>query len=326
MKTTTQKNIKLGVFVTAGIAFFIVAIYLIGSERNMFGDTFELNTLFSNVNGLQSGNNVRFSGINVGTVEEIIITNDSTIRVRMIIESGVRQYIKKDAIASIGSDGLMGNMLVNISPGNGNEPPVENSDFILSYSRIKTDDILNTLSMTNENAALLVSDLLKITQNINQGKGTFGALLVDTVLTHSLKQTITQLNNAAYNTAQISDNLVRTTQKINSSEEGLLGALIGDQGLTQKLDTIMDNLATSSDYLTATSARLETFIDHLENGEGTVSMIVHDTVFMNDLKQTMANINVGSARFNENMEALRHNFLFRKYFKKQAKNRDKRFK
>ncbi|MCG8318825.1 MAG: MlaD family protein [Cytophagales bacterium] len=325
MKNTTLKNIKLGAFVTVGIALFIVAIYLIGNEKNMFGDTFELNALFGNVNGLQSGNNVRFSGINVGTVEEVIITNDSTIEVRMIIESDVRKYIKKDAIASIGSDGLMGNMLVNISPGNGNRPPVENNDYILSYSRIKTDDILNTLSMTNENAALLVSDLLKITQNINEGKGTFGALLVDTVLTAALRQTILQLNNAAYNTEQISDNLIKTTEKLNE-DEGLLGALIGDRGLTKKLDTIMENLTNTSDYLTATSSKLETFIDHLEDGEGVVSMVVHDTVFVNDLKQTVANINEGSARFNENMEALKHNFLFRRYFKRQAKKQNKKFK
>lgn len=325
MKNTTLKNIKLGAFVTVGIALFIVAIYLIGNEKNMFGDTFELNALFGNVNGLQSGNNVRFSGINVGTVEEVIITNDSTIEVRMIIESDVRKYIKKDAIASIGSDGLMGNMLVNISPGNGNRPPVENNDYILSYSRIKTDDILNTLSMTNENAALLVSDLLKITQNINEGKGTFGALLVDTVLTEALRQTILQLNNAAYNTEQISDNLIKTTEKLNE-DEGLLGALIGDRGLTKKLDTIMENLTNTSDYLTATSSKLETFIDHLEDGEGVVSMVVHDTVFVNDLKQTVANINEGSARFNENMEALKHNFLFRRYFKRQAKKQNKKFK
>lgn len=325
MKNTTLKNIKLGAFVTVGIALFIVAIYLIGNEKNMFGDTFELNALFGNVNGLQSGNNVRFSGINVGTVEEVIITNDSTIEVRMIIESDVRKYIKKDAIASIGSDGLMGNMLVNISPGNGNRPPVENNDYILSYSRIKTDDILNTLSMTNENAALLVSDLLKITQNINEGKGTFGALLVDTVLTEALRQTILQLNNAAYNTEQISDNLIKTTEKLNE-DEGLLGALIGDRGLIKKLDTIMENLTNTSDYLTATSSKLETFIDHLEDGEGVVSMVVHDTVFVNDLKQTVANINEGSARFNENMEALKHNFLFRRYFKRQAKKQNKKFK
>ena len=326
MRNNTQKNIKLGAFVTIGMTFFIIAIYLIGHRQHMFGATFELNALFGNVNGLQPGNNVRFSGINVGTVEEIMIRNDSTIRVRMIIKTEIQQYIRKDAIASIGSDGLMGNMLVNISPGNGSHPPVENQDYLLSYSRIKTDDILNTLSMTNENAALLVSDLLKITQNINQGKGTFGTLLMDTVLTKSFKQTITRLSTAAGNTARISDNLVKTTEKLNNENEGLLGALISDRHLTNKLDTIMVNFFVASDHLAASSAKLDTFISQLENGKGAVSMAVQDTVFVHDLKQTLANINQGSARFNENMEALKHNFLFRKYFKKQAKKKSKKFK
>ncbi len=326
MKNSTQKNVKLGAFVTMGITFFIIAIYLIGNKQHMFGATFELNALFGNVNGLQPGNNVRFSGINVGTVEAITISNDSTIRVRMIIKTEVQQYIRKDAIASIGSDGLMGNMLVNISPGNGGKTPVENQDYLLSYSRIKTDDILNTLSMTNENAALLVSDLLKITQNINQGKGTFGTLLMDTVLTQALKQTIARLNTAAGNTALVADNLVKTTEKLNNENEGLLGALISGRRLTHKLDTIMDNFYVASDHLTAASAKLDTFISQLEDGNGVAAMAVRDTAFVNDLKQTLANINQGSARFNENMEALKHNFLFRKYFKKQARNQSKKLR
>src|SRR5690606_14148476 len=127
---------------------------------------FEIAAHFNNVNGLQPGNNVRFSGIDAGSVTEVNFMNDSVIEVRMRIKESLRQHIKQNALASIGTDGLMGNMIVNISPGKGQALPVENNSLIQSYSRIKTDDILNTLNVTNDNAAMLTHDLLEITQQI----------------------------------------------------------------------------------------------------------------------------------------------------------------
>ena len=154
MKKTTNEKLKLGVFVIVGLLLFIVAIYLIGNRQNMFTKTFTISASFNNVNGLVLGNNVRYSGINVGTVTSIEMLNDSVIRVDMKIEEKMVQHIKKDAIATIGTDGLVGNMIVNIIPGEGKEPVISSGDIIKSYSKIGADDMLNTLSVTNENAAI----------------------------------------------------------------------------------------------------------------------------------------------------------------------------
>lgn len=99
----------------AGTAFLIAVLYLIGAKRSLFSDTFKISAEFYNVNGLMSGNNVRFSGINVGTVESVNIVSDSSVLVVMLIEDKVKSYIKKNSVATVGTDGLMGNKLININ-------------------------------------------------------------------------------------------------------------------------------------------------------------------------------------------------------------------
>ena len=193
MEKSTSEKLRLGVFIIVGLLLFVGAIYLVGDRQNLFGKTFTISANFNNVNGLQPGNNVRYSGINVGTVKAIVMVNDSVIRIDMNIEEKMIAHIKKDAIATIGTDGLVGNMIVNIIPGGGKEAVVSSGDIIQSYSKIGADDILNTLSATNENMAILMSDLLKITTSITKGKGTLSLLINDTIVSSNLKQTVNQL-------------------------------------------------------------------------------------------------------------------------------------
>ena len=169
MAKTTLENLKLGIFVVLGTALLLIAAYLLGNRQNMFGKTFGITAVFKNANGLQNGNNVRFSGINVGTVSQIEMVNDTTIRVHMIITEKMQEHIKNDAIAMIGSDGLVGSMLINIVPGSGEAPLIKEGDVLESVSKIATQDMLSTLNVTNENAALLTADLLEVTRSLARG-------------------------------------------------------------------------------------------------------------------------------------------------------------
>ena len=95
MKKTNSQKVRLGLFVIISTVLFVVAVYLIGQRQNMFQKTFTISAYFQNVNGLQKGNNVRYSGINIGTVKGISMVNDSTIKVDMTIEEGILSHIKK---------------------------------------------------------------------------------------------------------------------------------------------------------------------------------------------------------------------------------------
>src|SRR5574339_214522 len=102
-------NIKLGVFVMAGLLFLILLLYMIGKNKNLFGSNFILKARFENVQGLQTGNNVRYAGIESGTVKKITILNDTVVEVVMVIDDKMKSIIRKNAIVSIGTDGFVGN-------------------------------------------------------------------------------------------------------------------------------------------------------------------------------------------------------------------------
>src|SRR3954465_3002319 len=105
---------KLGMFVTIGLVLFVVTIYIVGKQKNLFGSTLHITSNFKSVSGLKVGNNVRFSGINVGTVDEIELITDTSVKVGFVIKKNVQQFIKTNATASIGSDGLMGDKVLTI--------------------------------------------------------------------------------------------------------------------------------------------------------------------------------------------------------------------
>lgn len=318
MKTSTQQ-LKLGLFVIIGTILFIAAVYLIGQRQQMFKKTFTINAYFQNVNGLQKGNNVRYSGINIGTVSGIDMVNDSTIKVRMNIEEKIITHIKKDAIATIGSDGLVGNMIINIVPGNGKSPVVINGDTIESYSKIGADDILSTLSVSSENAAILTSDLLKITNAMIDGKGTLGILLNDTIMAKDLKQSIANLKVASYGASKSINELNDFISSLKKEDETILGMLLNDSISGRKLKTIVSNLELSSSEIEYLVRDVNTLVDNLNSSEGTLYYIAKDTSLVNNLKSTLKNINEGTDKFNQNMEALKHNFLTRGYFRKQER-------
>ena len=111
MAKTKTNNVKLGVFVTLAFIIFTYGVYRIGARKIFFTDTIVLFADFQQVKGLQAGNNVHFAGVKIGSVEDVSILNDSTLRVKMVVASSVENYLHKNALADIGSDGLVGNMI-----------------------------------------------------------------------------------------------------------------------------------------------------------------------------------------------------------------------
>lgn len=321
MEKTNSEKIRLGIFVITGLILFILVVYFIGNKQKMFGRTDHLTAVFSNVNGLQLGNNVRYSGINIGTVRGIEMVNDTTINVDMLIDTSMFLHIKKDALASIGSDGLVGSMVINIVPGKGNQPHIEAGDVIQSANRIRTDDLLNTLSVTNKNAALLTADLLKITKEITQGKGSLGTLLNDTIMASDLKQTMNYLKTTSKGTTEIVENLNKTVMTLGD-KNSVIGVL-NDPATAQKIRTIVTNLDQSSQEINKVVANLNATILNIKNGNGAINYLSNDPNLVKKIDSTMTNLNKATILLNEDLEAMKHSFLLRGYFKKQEKAKQK---
>ena len=197
MKKDAGSTIKLGVFISLGVAVLILGIYFIGEKQQIFKKTFRVSGVFRDVAGLQEGNNVRFSGINVGTVDNIRIASDSSVRVEILIGEGTRQFIKKDAVASIGSEGLMGNKILVITPGTGGQAEIENNDSVGTVQPINLDDLFTSLKTTIDNTNDITNDLARITGNIQAGKGTIGRLLMSQTVAQKFDSILVNLEDGS---------------------------------------------------------------------------------------------------------------------------------
>jgi phospholipid/cholesterol/gamma-HCH transport system substrate-binding protein len=315
MKKSSSQKISLGLFVILSTIILIIALYFIGNRQNLFGKTFKISAVFNNVNGLILGNNVRYSGINVGTVKNINMINDTTICVDMIIEEKFLIHIKKNAVAGISSDGLVGSMVINIAPEKAFAEPLIPGDTIKSYSKISTNDMLETLNTTNDNISLLTSDLLKITTNIQKGDGTLAMLINDPELASGLKNTISNLQTASRSASNSLTEFNGIIKSINY-DESLTAVLLSDSIAAMQMKSIITNLDTSSFGIDSVISNLNNLMLSIKNGDGTLNYMINDTILVNNIDSTVKNIKEGSIRLNENLEALKHNFLFRGYFKK----------
>ncbi len=195
-KNSPKFKVRLGLFITGGLALFVLAIFIIGKQKNLFNPVFKLTATFYNVSGLQVGNNIRFSGINVGTVDNIRILNDSTVIVDMLIRKEVNQFIKSDCEVAIGSEGIIGDRLVVISQGSEHAPLAKEGQELVSVEPVETDAIMASLAVTAGNAEIVSEQLAEIMLKINSGHGTIGRLIQDTTIAENINQTIVNLKKS----------------------------------------------------------------------------------------------------------------------------------
>jgi phospholipid/cholesterol/gamma-HCH transport system substrate-binding protein len=214
---------KLGIFVILGLVLFVSTIYFVGKQKNIFGNTFHLRAQFKTVSGLKVGNNVRFSGINIGNVNEVELLTDTSVMVDLVIRKKYQEFIKKDARASIGSDGLMGDKVLTISPGTSDKSPVNNGDIILTKNAIEMEDVMLSAKTSVDNAGIITAQLAEFTTKMNTGNGALSKLISDEKFSNSLQSTLVNLQTA-------------------SNEFAMFTAKINNGGLTESLDTTMRNI------------------------------------------------------------------------------------
>ncbi|OGJ84604.1 MAG: hypothetical protein A2268_11285 [Candidatus Raymondbacteria bacterium RifOxyA12_full_50_37] len=284
MDHTNGVKTKLGIFVVVAVALFMAGIYLIGSRHQLFNRTLRVSCVFKNVYGLQAGNSVRFSGINIGTVETIDIINDSMLRVDMQIDDRIRKFIKTDAKANIGSEGLMGNKVMNISPGSGGQPEIKDNGFIETVTPIGIDDILMQLKATSDDAASVASDLAAMISQMRAGKGTIGQLVMDTTFFKDSRERATRITN----------DLSIITSAL-ASGKGTLGKLIMDSTF---LESANESMAQVSEVFRSVRA-----------GKGTLGMLMMDSAFALKIDSTLFHIDQGAVEFRRSMEKAHKSLL-----------------
>ncbi|PBQ30505.1 hypothetical protein CNR22_01555 [Sphingobacteriaceae bacterium] len=314
-----QQNIRVGVFVLAALLTLIAALYFIGNKQNLFGSTFRIAARFYNVNGLTKGNNVRFAGIDIGTVASVKVVNDSSVYVVMVIQNDMNPFIRINAIASVGTDGLMGNKLVNINAGASDAPVIKEGQMLQTLRPVEMDVMVRTLDITNQNLEVITSNLKHITNKINSENSLWN-ILMDTVIAANVKSSFVNIETMSSGGVRVIDNLENVTGKVRRGE-GSLGSLVTDTAIASNLRSAVKSLKFAGDTVKQISEDLSYVIRKLKSGEGSAGKLLTDTTLVYNLNQGVLSVKKGAESFDENMTALHGSWPFKKYFKKQTKQK-----
>jgi phospholipid/cholesterol/gamma-HCH transport system substrate-binding protein len=318
MKDTRNKRaVIVGLFVFVGIIFLIIGILMIGNLNETFKRKIEVVTVFDDVSGLQKGNNIWFSGVKIGIIKNLEFYGERKVKVIMNIDEKAVPYIHKDAFVKLSTDGLIGNKILVIYGGSSITPEIEEGDTLGVEKTFTSDDMINTLQENNKNLLAITTDFKTISSKLANGEGTVGKLLNDDAV-------YAQLNAATL-----------SLQKASARAEELIGSLVTfSEGLNKKgtlaneitTDTVVFNsLKTTVLQLQQMADTAGVFINNLKaagsNPETSIGMLLYDEESGARLKQIIINLETGTLKLNEDLEAAQHNFLLKGYFKKKDKEK-----
>jgi phospholipid/cholesterol/gamma-HCH transport system substrate-binding protein len=316
------RAVIVGIFVFLGIAIFILAVLTLGGQHKTFEKSIVVKAIFNDVNGLQKGNNVWFSGVKVGTIKNVILFGNERVEVDINIEQKSRQFIPKDAKAKVGSDGLIGNKIIVIYGGTSTAPKVQTGDVLGVEKLPGTDEMFNTLAKNNDNLLQITNDFKMISKKLAEGNGTVGKLLTDETLINELNATSITFRKVSQNIEALTANAANYTSRLNT-KGSLASDLVSDtvifstlrstitqlQMVSVTADSVISNLKTTSNSVNGA----------LNNSKAPIGMLLHDEQAAANIKVTLQNLQGGTKKLDEDLEALQHNFLFRGFFKKKAK-------
>ena len=331
MKTANnnKRGIIVGIFIFLGILIFTVAILTLGGQQKTFQKSVMVKAFFSDVEGLQKGNNVWFSGVKIGTVKNISFKGNSQVEVDLNIQESSKEYIRRNAKAKISSDGLIGNKIVVLYGGTVTNPPIENGDVMVVDKASTTDEMFSMLQNNNKNLLDITGDFKLISKRLSNGEGTVGKLLTDEALLNDMQKVMSTLQRAAINTERLTSTVTAYTGKLNN-RGSLANELVSDTVMFARLKQTSKEIETLSQTAKAAVNDLKNATENvnagLNNKNTPAGMLLKDEGVANDLKSTLHYLNSSTQKLDENLEALQHNFLLRGFFKKKAKREMKEAK
>lgn len=313
-----KRSVVVGIFVLLGVVLFVAGVLTLGGQQKRFVKSVRIKSIFADAEGLKTGNNVRFSGVKIGTVKDIKFSGDSQVEITMNIDEEARKYIHKDAKVKIGSESLIGNKNIVIYGGNPQTPMVEDNDMLLAEKTISSDDIMATLQQNNKNLVTITSNFKDISSKMVSGKGTVGALISDTTLAQNFRSIVSSLEKASTTTAKASASLSQFTAKLNR-KDGLANQLLTDTSAFRDLKSSLAQLDQTTASAKEITDNLKKASSKLNDTTNALGVILNDPEFSAHLKTTMGNLESSSQKLDENLEALQHSFLLKEFFKIKAR-------
>ncbi|MHA7128148.1 MlaD family protein [Algoriphagus namhaensis] len=322
MKAENKRSVIVGIFVFIGIAILVTGILTLGGQQKKFVKAIELRAVFDDIGGLQTGNNIWFSGVKIGTVKQIKFYGDSQVEVIMNVEEAVVEFIRKDSKATLSSDGLIGNKIIVIYGGTTMAPPVENGDRLESVMPLDTDQMMETLQTNNENLVDITADLKLLTGKLAQGEGIVGAVMTDSLLAENFRSIIKNLSVASANSTKMLADINEFTSKLNQ-QGNLFNDLVTDTLMADQVRQTLSTLQATAKNSEEMTEELKQITDKFNSGDNAMGVLLNDPEFAEDLKSFMINTDSATYNLNKGLEALPYTWPFRKGFKRKAKEEEK---
>jgi phospholipid/cholesterol/gamma-HCH transport system substrate-binding protein len=314
-----------GIFTLLGIVILVVTVFTLGGQHETFVKKQTLRAVFDDINGLQKGNNIWFSGVKVGTVKTIKLEGNGIVDVTLNVDKESMQYIRKDSKVKISTDGFIGNKIVVIYGGTNSAPPIADGDQLAVEKMTSTDDMMATLQANNKNLLEITGNFKKISKNIADGRGTIGTLINDKTLVESMQSAVATLqaavNDIKSTSAQSNEfmgNLVAFSKNLNN-ENSSIHRLMTD---TSIYNSVNGGLAKFNEAATSAAAFADTLkitASKLNQNNSPIGMLLNDNVSADHLRAVFKNLETSSQKLDEDLEALQHNFLLKGFFKHRAK-------
>ena len=324
----TQKNNKgilVGIFVTIGLVIFVLGVFTLGGQQNAFVKTIEITAIFNDVDGLQQGNNIWFSGVKVGIVKHIAFYNQSQVKVTMHIQQKAQEFIRSDAKATISSDGLIGNKIIVLQGGTPSAPHIEGGEILAVKETTSSDEMLATLQQNNRNLSDITRDIKIVSQRLANGEGALGALLTDKKLYTELSSVLAGLETAAQHSKALTGNLAAYTQKLQ--QPGTFASdIVSDTTIVPALRNVTRQLMLASTNAAEATGNLKEATTRLNTTNGPAGVLLNDEKAAGDLRSALQYLNSSSKKLDQDLEAVQHNFLLRGFFRKKAKEEAKAMK
>lgn len=314
-------NTKLGMLVIAGLIFLVFTLYMIGRNQNLFGTSITITAVVDNVNGLVPGNNVRFKGMNIGTVRSINMENDTSIFINLAVQKKMKPFIRKNSLTSINTDGLMGNKILQIVPQAGEDPFIVEGDTLFAQIGLDTEEMLRTLESTGDYLEKTFYNLSNVAEKLNYSRALWD-LLSDSLLVTELRSAILEIQGAGREANEMARAGKRMVQTFEQGE-GLIHEVFTDTLMADNLSQSIQHVLDITEQGKLMMEQVKSILAEIEKSDGTAKLILDDPNLKEAVLNSMLHIEEGTAAFTENMEAMRSNFLFRRYFRRLEKQEER---
>jgi phospholipid/cholesterol/gamma-HCH transport system substrate-binding protein len=266
-KQLRWSELRVGITVIAALVTLAVLVFFMRGTTGLFTTRITLVTYFDDAEGLRGGQSVALQGVAIGNVKNVSVVQDpqhkeKPIRVIMRINKSFQPYVRKDVIATILTQGVLGESFVNLDGRAATKGPVQDGDEISSENAPGLQDVVRSSQGTLQNLDVLVKRVDRIVAEVENGKGSLGKFISDA--------TFYNRANSILSDAQAMLNDVR-------SGKGTIGKLLTDEALAKKLEADVDALSR--------------MVDDINHGKGNLGLAIKDDTLMKNATQTVVKFN-----------------------------------